>query len=222
MSEDINEKYAQRDRMLAQKLDVDADQLDREQMLDIIANFKRGLAQKNQLTVSELRHFEWLFSDDLKRKLVTKTLTEAEQERYMGLSAEFRQKVDLYTPIHVVDDITGKDVMPVLPPINRKLTRGSNEVERQLINSFNSAHQMDDGNPSGMIAAHQRHATQMVIDMVVANNLKDELHHEQDEYIEMSRAVMNAVHKDDPATAQAKQIQNEASLDPDDGFDFDL
>lgn len=218
--DDINRRYAMRDKILADKLKGDVDQMDAEQIRDIIANFKRGMKKQNQLTLSELRRFEWLFSDDLKRKLDTKTLTAAEQERYEALSAEFRSKINFYQPITVVDDITGEEAMPPLPPINRRLARTSNEAERQLVEAFNSAHQLDDGNPNGIIAAHQAQATKMVVDMIVANNLKEELHHEQDQYIEMSRRVLNAVHQDQqPKPVQQRVITSE---DPDEGFDFDL
>ena len=218
--DDINRRYAMRDKILADKLKGDVDQMDEEQIQDIIANFKRGMKKQNQLTLNELRHFEWLFSDDLKQKLANKTLTAAEQERYEELSLEFRSKINFYLPITIVDDITGEEAMPPLPPINRRLTRASNEAERQLIEAFNSAHQLDDGNPNGIIAAHQAQTTKMVMDMIVANNLKDELHHEQDQYIEMSRRVLDAVHQgQQPKTAQQRVTTTD---DPDEGFDFDL
>lgn len=115
------------------------------------ANFKRYIDVDTVLTVSEFNRFAPLFDVELRNRLASGDTNTDEGKQVWDLSDEFYRRVNVRRPIHIVDDITGKEVCPPLPPVMANLNSIHGD-DTELMDSLASAMQLDDGSVAGPAA----------------------------------------------------------------------
>ena len=116
---------------------------------EMVDTFARESAKQNYIPVSVFKKYEPLFDVELRKKALANQMQVDESEHYARLSQEFSRLVNMYEPIHIVDDRTGEEIMPPLPAIFTRLNFLSGKA-RNTMDSFTTAHMLDDGTNAGI------------------------------------------------------------------------
>lgn len=136
-------------------------------------NFQSHAERDTVLTASQFEKYAILFNNELKEKVLNHTISEAETEMISELSQEFYYMVNTQRPIHIVDDVTGEEIMPPLPPIFMRLNKLKG-AGCEAVNIFHNAHINDDNVAGGMHQIHKEKATENLSRMVaMSQNLEE-------------------------------------------------
>ena len=120
--------------------------------------FMKYMEKDSVMKASEFSKYEILYSRELKDKFNAGLMSMDEQLQIRELSNEFISKINPQRPIHIVDDVTGEEVMPPLPPLYMKLMTLSHGGE-EAVNYFHNACVNDDQVPGGMGEQQRAKAT---------------------------------------------------------------
>lgn len=108
-------------------------------------NFFRYADRDNYITVEEFRKYEVLFSNKTREMFENAEATVEDELAIQELSQEWYRNYNPQKPTHIVDH-NGKDVMPPLPPLFRKISmlKGSavdalNELHHAFVNDDGQA-----------------------------------------------------------------------------------
>lgn len=127
----------------------------REMEIDrMFGSIQRNVVKDTVMSMREFAKYEILYSHDLQQKIINNEVDEETLVSLENLSKEFQNRVNLFRPIHLVDD-SGNEVC-VLPPIQNRLEHlhsGGDEA----INIFHNANIRDENTPMG--ALQQQKAT---------------------------------------------------------------
>ncbi len=147
----------------------------REDLIDrTYDSFMKYMEKDSYMTASEFKKYEVLFSQDLKERFLNDQMSLDEQNEIGILSDEFYSKVNPQRPIHIVDDVTGEEVMPPLPPLYMKVMTLSNGGE-EAVNIFHNACVNDDNVPGGMGEQQRAKATAHLRILLAKSQTQDEL-----------------------------------------------
>ena len=115
----------------------------------LYGNFKTNVDVDTRITASEFAKYELLYSSEARKEILDGTASSELIQTIMELSDEFYRRVNTQRPIHIVDDVTGRDICPPLPPIFNSLNtlhgKGSEAVA-----IFHNAFDRSDGVKGGM------------------------------------------------------------------------
>lgn len=97
------------------------------------------IAYGNKDTVipfSEFQKYEILYSSEARRKYLNKEMTTEESAEISKLSEEWYARINPQKPVHIVDDETGEEICPPLPPIFNTLQALGSAEACDLITAF--------------------------------------------------------------------------------------
>ena len=163
----------------------------RREVDELYEVFKREVDRDSVLTVSELNEFAPLFSEEWRQKCARKEYTSDEEVFLKDLSDRFQKRVNTRRPIHIVDDITGEEVCPPLPPIFANLSNLSSKV-KDVVDRFSTALQLDDGLGVGPAALQKARATIDVVRCFSNAQAGTDIRRQAEEFTKMAAAVDNS------------------------------
>ena len=188
----------------------------------LYGNFTTNIDVPTKIPVSEFQKFELLYSREIGEQVKNGTATSAILEQIDILSKEFCMRVNIHKPIHIVDDITGEDVCPPLPPLYGSLNI-LREKGTEAIDFFHGAFSRSDGVKGGLGEREVTRATTNLTKVLVAAQDGSHLM----ETIENTDALANEFHKKvfgkpifKNMESTAPEAQKPASDNPDDWMEF--
>lgn len=155
---------------------------DRDVMVDrMYADFQAYGEKDNVVLESEFQKFIPLYSNEMRAKIENRTATQEDIDLISDLSLEFSRRFNLQKPTHVVDH-NGKEVMPTLPPVLRRL-----EVMRggmvELVNQLHTAFANDDGQIGGLNDLQKTKAVYQLGLGIQASQIRDNAINDRMDYI---------------------------------------
>jgi len=193
--------------------------------------FQEEVEKDTTLTKSEFERYARLYDHALAQKARAGQLTKDEELELNELSNEFREKVNLYRPLHVVDDFTRQELYQ-LPPIFRRPQTLHTEQDTELMAIYTN---LNDGEgKSGPINDAKRdEATRLLADAINRNQDVEQLKTEMERFETIAREFHKTVLGNDPfapsvTREEAVQQQIASSKEPakstedmpDDDFEF--
>ena len=189
----------------------------------LYGNFVTNIDVPTRIPASEFQKFELLYSREIGEQVKNGTATSAILEQIDELSKEFCMRVNIHKPIHIVDDITGEDVCPPLPPLYGSLNL-LREKGTEAIDYFHGAFNRSDGVKGGLGEREVARATANLTQVLVA--AQDGSHIL--ETIETTNQMANEFHKqvfgkpvfDDMEPGKPATETKQVSDNPDDWMEF--
>lgn len=193
--------------------------------------FKEAVDKDTVLTKSEFERYQKLYDHTLAQRAREGKLSKDEELELNELSNEFREKINLYRPVHIVDDFTHKELYQ-LPAIFRRPQALHTEQDTELMTIYTN---LNDGEgKSGPINDAKRdQATRLLSEAINRNQDVNALKVEMERFETIARDFHKNVLGNDPFApkitqeqAVAQQIQSAkadtAPLEatPDDDFEF--
>lgn len=146
----------------------------RERLVDSIYDNFFSADNDTRIPLSEFRKYEILFSTEARDRYLSKSMTADEVSEISELSSEFFGRVNPQKPIHIVDDYTGEDVCPPLPPLfvktNFLVGKGT-----EAMDIFVNTHANDDNIPNAVSALQKKKATANLMSMFSSAQSAEEL-----------------------------------------------
>lgn len=199
---------------------------------DAVKKLSKEFAKPNEMMLSEFSKYEILFNHEFKEKVINYQLTQAEEDEYRALSADFLKRIDPYKPIILIDDRTGKQFPPI-PPLYRRLTAGANpdynKITSEIMSEYSEVMQHDDGNPVGVSAYQQTQVMQKIANVLLACETAEQIHKDSKIRSNMEEKFLAEFNKDSIPITENKsddadkddEMDSNISTSGDD-FDFDL
>ena len=191
----------------------------------LYGNFTTNIDVPTRIPVSEFQKYELLYSREIGEQVKKGTATSDILEQIDILSKEFCMRVNIHKPIHIVDDITGEDVCPPLPPLFGSLNL-LRERGTEAIDYFHGAFSRSDGVKGGLGEREVKRATDNLTQVLVAAQDGEHLM----QAIGETDQLANDFHKqvfgqpifkeDSDATSTGATSAPAASDNPDDWMEF--
>lgn len=200
----------------------------REANIDTMYNdFMNNAEKDTYMTLSEFKKYEPLYSLDTRKRMQSNEATEEERQFIVNLSEEFYRRINTQRPLHIVDDYTGKEVCPPLPPIFRRLNNLSNQQDAEVTEIFARVSEQDDtSNP--MAYTRKQVATDNLYRQFVAKQDAEELNKDIANFDAMTKKFHSEyLHEDiskttTEATPSPAPTETHEEIDADDAYlDFD-
>lgn len=200
---------------------------------DAVRKLTKEFAKPNEMTLSEFNKYEILFNREFKEKVINYQLTQAEEEEYKALSADFLKRIDPYKPIILIDERTGKRFPPI-PPFYRRLTAGTNpdynKITSEIMSEYSDVMHHDDGNPVGVSAFQQTQVMQKIADVLLSCETAEQIHNDSKTRSEMEKKFLTEFNKGSSPTATQiksdnsdKDVEKQCDISTSgDDFDFDI
>lgn len=203
----------------------------REESLADYKIFKEAVEKDTVLTKSEFERYQKLYDHTLAQRAREGKLSKDEELELNDLSNEFREKINMYRPVHIVDDFTRQELYE-LPPIFRRPQALHTEQDTELMAIYTN---LNDGEgKSGPINDAKRdEATRLLSNAINRNQDVEALKSEMERFETIARNFHKTVLGDDPfapsitreqAVQQqlqsAKSTKEVAEDTPDDDFEF--
>lgn len=199
----------------------------REREIENMYNDFMNNAEKDTvMTLSEFKRYEVLYSQATRERMTSSQATEEERQRIVALSEEFYRRINTQRPLHVVDDYTGREVFPPLPPIFRRLNNLSTAEDADITEIFARVSEQDEtSNP--MAYARKQAATDNLYRQFVSKQSPEELDKDIVNFDSMARKFHEEYLHDSPTVTtsekhQEQSVQQSSAVEADDEYlDFD-
>lgn len=190
-------------------------------------NFQHNMNADTRLTVSQFSRYELLYSRDAQKQVIDGTASSELLEQINTLSEEFYRLVNVQKPIHIVDDNTGEEVCPPLPPIFNSL-RTLTGKGSEAVDIFQQAFARSDGVNGGVGEQHVAKAAKNLMQLIVMSQDRETLMERISETDELAnnfhaQVFGKPVFEDMKTTTETPEQGStvDQSNNSDDLFDFD-
>ena len=188
----------------------------------IYDDFNTYAEKDSVVPFSEFQKYEILYSSKERERFLNKEMSAEESEEIGRLSEEWYKRVNTRRPIHIVDDVTGAEVCPPLPPIFNTLKALDSLDAYNRISAL--AMSMAMGETGGVM--HQIKSRELAVDvnnMFAANQDPEEMRKHVDEFTklatEFDRKVLGKTKPNAPASATTDETSTDDANPDLDFFD---
>lgn len=205
----------------------------RKEIAEMYAIFKNEVDVDTVLTRSEFSKFEKLFSMELAQEIRTREISKEETEDLKALSDEYMERVNVYRPVHIVEDYDHSKEITTLPPVFRKPETLSSE-DAQVIDAFTGLAENPNAASSPIVQSKQDQVALLLNETIDRNQNIEKLKADMANFEAIARKFHKEVlgndpfepvkvNKDEAVASQIEQARATAPSEddsPDDDFEF--
>lgn len=160
---------------------ADSHKFDRDRRIaEINKSFDKAFAKRTWMTLSEFRQYQPLFDEQFRKKALESELSVDETMRIQQLSDMYNMRVDVRSPVDVVDDADHDKVLFTLPPVFMKLHINNHDAQ-EVMTELAAVAGRDDGSINSPIHREIAKANRSVYEFIFSTNDREKLGQDVDE-----------------------------------------